>query len=100
MSEPVAAEPQVDLGQRSRDHPVMPETTCGALLDQASALQDPQLLADCGLGDVERGDELGNVALAHHQRIEERAPRRRRDRVKDAFSSGRWPHPGEDISDF
>ena len=81
----IAADPRVDLGQRLGAEAVVAKAPLGALADEAGALQDRELLAHGGLRDVERGDEIGDAALAERERVEERAPRGARDRLKDAL---------------
>ena len=80
----IAADPRVDLAERLDAEAVVAKAPLGALLDEAGALQDRELLAHGGLRDVDRRDEIGDVALAERERVEERAPRGARDRLKDA----------------
>ena len=88
----IAADPCVDLDQWFGGQTVMTKAPYGALFDEAGALQDRELLADGGLRHVERSDEIGDVALAEDERVEERAPRGGRDCVKDAFMNCRAWH--------
>jgi hypothetical protein len=81
----IAADPFVDLGERLGAEAVVTKAPFGALFDEASALQESELLAHGGLRDVESGDEIGDVALAERERVEERAPRGASDRLKDTL---------------
>jgi hypothetical protein len=81
----IPADPGVDLGERLGAEAVVTKASFGSLGDKAGALQHCELLAHGGLRDVERGDEIGDVALTDRERVEERAPCGARDRLKDAL---------------
>ena len=88
----ITADPCVDLAEWFGGQAVMTKASYCALFNEAGTLQDREVLADRGLRHVERSDEIGDVALAKDERVEERAPPGGRDCVKDAFMNRRALH--------
>src|SRR5262245_27474626 len=71
----IAVEPRGHLAQRLSAQPRRPQLGVAAALDQAGALEHPQVLGDRLHGDRERRRDLLDARLALGEASEDRAPR-------------------------
>jgi hypothetical protein len=73
---PVRVQPGVHLGKRPSSQGIKAVPTGGAHTNQARVSQNPQLLRDGGLRDVEVVNELAHGALALPKQVENPTARR------------------------